>query len=88
MLELNKLYLMDCMEGMKQIPDKYFQLLLCDPPYGVGIEYSEYVDTEENWYGLMDAFIPEAQRVAEMVIFPSCQIKRLGWFYANYPPSG
>lgn len=34
MLELNKLYLMDCMEGMKQFPDKYFELAIVDPPYG------------------------------------------------------
>jgi site-specific DNA-methyltransferase (adenine-specific) len=34
-LELNKLYLMDCMEGMKQFPDKYFELAIVDPPYGI-----------------------------------------------------
>ncbi len=33
MLELNKLYCMDCMEGMKQFPDKYFELAIVDPPY-------------------------------------------------------
>lgn len=27
---------MDCMEGMKQIPDKYFDLAIVDPPYGIG----------------------------------------------------
>ena len=37
MLELNKLYNMDCMEGMKEFPDKYFELAICDPPYGIGI---------------------------------------------------
>jgi site-specific DNA-methyltransferase (adenine-specific) len=36
MLELNKLYNMDCMEGMKQFPDKYFDLAVVDPPYGIG----------------------------------------------------
>ena len=36
MLELNKLYHMDCMEAMKQIPDKYFELAIVDPPYGIG----------------------------------------------------
>ena len=36
MLELNKLYNMDCMEGMKDIPDKYFELAIVDPPYGIG----------------------------------------------------
>jgi len=27
---------MDCMEGMKQFPDKYFELAIIDPPYGIG----------------------------------------------------
>lgn len=31
---MNKLHLMDCMEGMKQFPDKYFELAIVDPPYG------------------------------------------------------
>lgn len=35
MLELNKLYNMDCMEGMKEFPDKYFELAIVDPPYGI-----------------------------------------------------
>lgn len=35
MLELNKFYNMDCMEGMKQFPDKYFELAIVDPPYGL-----------------------------------------------------
>ena len=38
MMELNKLYKMDCMEGMKQFPDKYFDLAIVDPPYGIGID--------------------------------------------------
>ena len=29
-------YLMDCMEGLKQIPDKHFELAIVDPPYGIG----------------------------------------------------
>ena len=28
---------MDCMEGMKQYPDKYFDLAVVDPPYGINI---------------------------------------------------
>ena len=26
---------MDCMDGMKQFPDKYFELAIVDPPYGL-----------------------------------------------------
>lgn len=29
-------YNMDCMDGMKQFPDKYFDLAIIDPPYGDG----------------------------------------------------
>ena len=28
-------YNMDCMDGMKQFPDKYFDLAIVDPPYGL-----------------------------------------------------
>lgn len=30
-------YLMDCMEGMKQFPDKFFDLAIVDPPYGINV---------------------------------------------------
>ena len=30
-------YNIDCMEGMKQFPDKYFDLAVVDPPYGINI---------------------------------------------------
>jgi site-specific DNA-methyltransferase (adenine-specific) len=32
----NEVFLMDCMEGMKQYPDNYFDLAIVDPPYGIG----------------------------------------------------
>lgn len=30
------LYNGDCMEGMKNTPDEYYDLAICDPPYGIG----------------------------------------------------
>ncbi len=57
MFELNRLYNMDCMEAMKEIPDKYFQLAICDPPYGGGVQrnatglqggYNEKWDNKER----------------------------------------
>ena len=49
MLELNKLYNMDCMEGMKDIPDKYFELAIVDPPYG--LNFGEYNRTNKDSKG-------------------------------------
>ena len=36
MLETNCCYNMDCLAGMKQFPDGYFDLAVVDPPYGGG----------------------------------------------------
>lgn len=33
-LQLNRIYQMDCLEGMKLIPDKSVDMILCDLPYG------------------------------------------------------
>lgn len=30
---------MDCLEGMKEFPDKYFDLAIVDPPYGINIAH-------------------------------------------------
>ena len=38
MLELNQCYNMDCMKGMAQFPDGFFDLAVVDPPYFSGPE--------------------------------------------------
>lgn len=45
MIELNKIYNEDCLEGMKRIPDKSVDMILCDLPYGT---------TQNKW----DSIIP------------------------------
>ena len=48
-------YNMDCMEGMKQFPDKYFDLAIVDPPYGLerfkhgGSVINKYGSENEVW---------------------------------------
>jgi len=32
----SEVFNMDCIEGMKQYPDNYFELAIVDPPYGIG----------------------------------------------------
>lgn len=31
-------YNMDCLEAMREFPDKFFELCICDPPYGIGMD--------------------------------------------------
>lgn len=47
-------YNMDCMEGMKQFPDKYFDLAIVDPPYGNGNE--EYDAVKQRFGGRFDRY--------------------------------
>ena len=42
MLELNKIYQGDCLELMKEIPDKSIDLVLTDPPYNISNNF--YLD--------------------------------------------
>ena len=35
-MEFNRLYNMDCMDAMRNFPDKYFDLAVVDVPYGIG----------------------------------------------------
>lgn len=43
MLELNKIYLWDCLDLMKQIPDKSIDLVLTDPPYWIGASWKNFI---------------------------------------------
>lgn len=38
---LSETLLMDCIEGMRQYPDKHFDLAVVDPPYGLGNRLSD-----------------------------------------------
>lgn len=35
-MAINEAYNVDCIEYMRTLPDKYFDLAVCDPPYGSG----------------------------------------------------
>lgn len=48
MLELNKLYLGDCMDYLPQFPDKYFELAIVDPPYFSGPNKRRFYGCEVN----------------------------------------
>lgn len=40
MLELNKIYNMDCLEGLKKIGDKTIDCIITDPPYFLGLTHN------------------------------------------------
>ena len=58
MFELNNLYNMDCMEGMKQFPDKYFELAIVDPPYFSGPEKRKFYGRKVSPIGVQRHYEP------------------------------
>ena len=50
MLELNRIYNEDCLEGMKRIPDKSIDMILCDLPYGTtACKWDTVIPFEPLW---------------------------------------
>ena len=88
MLELNKLYLMDCMDGMAQFPDNYFELAIIDPPYGIGMDggnvgYKGFNNFEKkDW----DKEIPNDEYFAELFRVSKNQVI-FGGNYFGLPPT-
>jgi len=87
MLELNRLYCMDCMEGMKQFPDGYFDLAITDPPYGLGMEqganiYAGKIFDKKDW----DKSPPPPEYFKELFRVSKNQII-FGGNYFDLPPS-
>ena len=50
MIELNKIYCMDCIEGMKQIDNNTIDMILCDLPYGsTGCSWDTIIPLDLLW---------------------------------------
>ena len=49
-IELNKIYNEDCLDGMKRIPDKSIDMILCDLPYGTtACKWDTVIPFEPLW---------------------------------------
>jgi len=49
-MELNRIYNEDCLEGMKRIPDKSIDMILCDLPYGTtACKWDAVIPFEPLW---------------------------------------
>lgn len=74
----------DCRDVLPLLPD--VDAVITDPPYGIDFKYEEHQDDFDGWIGLINDVLPQLQKKARFVVMPSCQIKRLKWWYENYAP--
>ena len=58
----------DCMEYMKTLPDKYFDLALTDPPYNVGRKYNKHNDNMVDYKLWCKDWFDELKRVSNTIV--------------------
>lgn len=64
-MEQNKVYLMDCIEGMKGIADKTAQIIICDCPYNIGKDFNNNSDKQsmDEYLLWCDKWVEQCLRV-------------------------
>lgn len=92
---ISEAYNGDCMEGMKEYPDKYFDLAVVDPPYGNNLSGGR--SAKNGWNNKIDwdkcnkgwnLNIPTAEYFAELQRVSKNQVVWGGNYFANLlPPS-
>lgn len=91
---------MDCLEAMRQMPDKVFELAIVDPPYGIGMDnsnkrtkpsrpnsYTQYPDFryhKADW----DCIAPSAEYFTELFRVSVNQIIWGANYFCEFVPSG
>jgi site-specific DNA-methyltransferase (adenine-specific) len=78
-------YNLDCMVGMKEFPDKYFDLAIVDPPYGINIQESGRLG-RYNTNSIWDSKTPDNTYFRELFRVSKNQII-WGGNYFNLPPT-
>jgi DNA modification methylase len=71
MLEINKIYNEDCLEGMKKLDDDSISIVITSPPYNVGGKYINFKDKSCycDYYIFIRNTLDELLRVTKNYIF-------------------
>ena len=92
-LELNKIHNIDCLEFMKTLPDKCIDLVLTDPPYGIGADKGSgggsFRGKVNKFEGDWDNFTPSREYFDEIFRISKNQIIFGGNYFLDklYPTS-
>ena len=87
---ISEVYNMDCIAGMKEYPDNYFDLAIVDPPYGIGAE-NHAGNAENGWKQWdkknWDSSIPNEEYFTELFRVSKNQMIWGGNYFANLLPN-
>ncbi|MBI4681474.1 MAG: site-specific DNA-methyltransferase [Nitrospirae bacterium] len=97
-MEVNKVYLGDCIKIMKGFPSNSADLVCADPPFNIGIKYDRYNDnlSYDKYYRWSEKWIAEAYRILkkdgsvyvaigdEFASEINIILKRTGFYFRNW----
>ena len=72
----NRIINADCMDILKQLPDKCIDLVLTDPPYGIGMDGGKGWDNIGNYEEWIKIVFAELKRISyRQIIFFDYSLK-------------
>jgi hypothetical protein len=80
----NQIFNADCLQLMKQIPDKSIDCVITDPPYNVGVDYCngdkrlDYIEWCTYWF-------KELERIAKFIILTPGMVNISMWHKIKEP---
>ena len=96
MIELNKIYNEDCLEGMKRIPDGSIDMILCDLPYGTtACKWDTIIPFEALWKQYERIIkdngaivLTAAQPFTSALVMSNPKMFKYSWIWDKVKPSG
>ena len=96
MIELNKIYNEDCLEGMRRIPDKSVDMILCDLPYGTtACKWDTIIPFEPLWEQYERVIkdggaivLTAAQPFTSALVMSNPKWFKYSWVWDKVKPSG
>lgn len=96
MIELNKIYNEDCLEGMKRIPDGSIDMILCDLPYGTtACKWDTIIPFEALWEQYERIIkdngaivLTAAQPFTSALVMSNPKMFKYSWIWDKVKPSG
>lgn len=96
MIELDKIYNEDCLEGMSRIPDESVDAVICDPPYGTTCnKWDSVIPFDKMWEqyrrvikkdGVIVLF--STQPFTSLLIVSNLMEYRYSWIWQKESPNG
>lgn len=83
-IKLNKIHCMDCLEGMKQLPDNSVDLIVTDPPYNLNKNFENDNLSEKEFINFLTPIFNEMARMIKpkhsiIIFFDAGQKLPLFW---------